>query len=200
MITGVRPETFERLQLGAGVFLKNFDYSACENATDLAAAVLAALAADTGVIGATTGGGSFQCTPEIRQIEADGMRYPIKGSTVNDRWTVQLTGTMKEITPDNFASALMCADVTAQGAKTTVRVRTDIKLTDYIDNLCWIGDTSKGFVLINLTAAMNLTGANFAFADKGEGSLPFQFQAHAADLASMQHAPFEVIFFDEVSA
>lgn len=196
MVTGLRPATFENLQLNAGVFLENFDYSEATDATTLLAAINAAITAGTGVLGATIGDGSFQCTPEIRQIEANGMRYPIKGSTVNDSWTVRLTGTMKEINSANFKRALMTADVTTSDKKATIKVRTDIKSTDYITKLCWIGNTSKGFVLISLDNVLNLTGANFTFVDKGEGSLPFEFQAHAADLASMEYAPCEIVFFD----
>ena len=200
MITGLRPETFQNLQTNAGVFLKNFEWSQYKNASELETAVLAALEEGTNILGATIGGGSFQCTPTIRNIEADGMRYPIVGSTVNDMWTVKLTGTMKECRPENFKDALICADVENEGVITKIKVRTDIKESDYIPSLCWVGDTSKGFVLIDLKNALNLTGANFTFTDKGEGTLPFEFQAHAKDLASMSHAPVEIVFFDEQTA
>lgn len=199
MMTGLRPETFQNLQLNAGVFLKDFAYSTYESASALESAVLSALENEENLIGATVGGGSFQCTPSIRQIEADGMRYPIVGSTVNDMWTVKLTGTMKECRPETFKDALICAEVNKTGQKTVLKIRTDIEDKDYIPSLCWIGDTSKGFVLIELKNALNLTGANFTFTDKGEGSLPFEFQAHAKDLADMKYAPVEIVFFDNAS-
>lgn len=197
MITGLRAETFERLQLNAGVFLTGFDYSAATDAATLKTKLATAIEAGTGVLGATRGGGSFECTPETRTIEADGMRYPFKGSTVNDMWTVKLKTTLLEATPENFKNALMCADITTAGKVTTVRVRTDIKPDDYIPSLCWIGDTSKGFVMIQLDNALNLTGASFTFTDKGEGTLPVEFQAHQASLEDQDHAPFRVVFFDE---
>lgn len=197
MITGLRPETFENLQTNAGVFLKNFDWSAFTTVEALEEAILGKLEAEEGILGATIGGGSFQCTPTIRNIEADGMRYPIVGSTVNDMWTVKLTGTMKECRPENFKDALICADLETSGNVAKIKVRTDIKAEDYIDSLCWVGDTSKGFVLIELKNALNLTGANFTFTDKGEGTLPFEFQAHAKNLADMEYAPVEIVFFDE---
>lgn len=198
MVTGLRAETFERLQLNAGVFLTGFDYSSATDATTLKAKLATAIEAGTGVLGATRGGGSFECTPQTRTIEADGMRYPFKGSTVNDMWTVKLKTTLLEATPENFKNALMCADITKAGKVTTVRVRTDIKADDYIPTLCWVGDTSKGFVLIQLDNALNLTGASFTFTDKGEGTLPVEFQAHQASLEDQDHAPFRVVFFDEV--
>lgn len=196
MITGLRPETFENLQTNAGVFLKNFDWSTFTTVEALEEAIIGKLDEEESILGATIGGGSFQCTPTIRNIEADGMRYPIVGSTVNDMWTVKLTGTMKECRPENFKDALICADLETSGNVTKIKVRTDIKAEDYIDSLCWVGDTSKGFVLIELKNALNLTGANFTFTDKGEGTLPFEFQAHAKNLADMEYAPVEIVFFD----
>lgn len=200
MTTGLRAETFENIQLNAGVFLQGFKYDTATDAATLKALIATAIESGTGVLGATRGGGSFECTPEIRTIEADGMRYPFKGSTVNDLWTVKLKTTLLETTPDNFARALMCADVETTGGKTTVRVRTNIELTDYQDSICWIGDTSKGYVLIKLDNALNLTGASFTFTDKGEGTLPVEFQAHNASLEDQEHAPFEIVFFDTVEA
>ena len=93
MTTGLNPATFENLQLGAGLFLKNFDDSSARSATELRLLLAAAIESGEGIIGATRGGGSFQCTPALRSIEADGLRSPAVGATVNDGWTVKLTGT-----------------------------------------------------------------------------------------------------------
>ncbi len=198
MVTGLRPDSFLNLQLNAGVFLKNFDYSGVKDNRELLAAIDEALSSGIGVIGATKGGGSFQCTPSTRTIELDGMRAPFRGSTVNDMFTIKLTGVMAEITPQNFADALVSAELDdSKPGITTIKVRNDIWDSDYIPSLCWIGDTSsRGFVLINITNALNLTGANFTFADKSEGTLPFEFQAHQSDLKSSRYAPCEIVFFD----
>lgn len=199
MLTGLRPKSMQNLQTDAGAFLRGFEWRTYKTYQELLNAILAALDTLDKTLGATIGGGSFQCTPSIRNREADGMRYPIVGSTVNDMWTVKLTGTMKEITPQNFKDALICADMekSEDGLYTSIKVRTDIEESDYIPSLCWVGDTSKGFVLIELQNALNLTGANFTFVDKGEGSLPFEFQAHAKGLTDMKYAPVEIVFFDE---
>ena len=198
MVTGVRPSTFEKLQLNAGMFLVGFDWSSAEAADALRTKLAAAIEAETGLIGMTQGGGTFVCTPAIRQIEGDGMRSPFVGSTVNDGWTVKLTGTMKEITPENFADALISADVTdeSSGKVHKVRIRTDIKTTDYLPKICWIGDTSKGFVLIELENALNIAGATFTFTDKGEGTIPFEFQGHQSNVLQQEYAPCTLVFFD----
>lgn len=195
MTTGLRPETFQNLQLNAGAFFIGLDYSTCKTAAELAEVVKTAIEEGSKVLGATLGGGSFQCVPEARNIEADGMRYAFKGSTVFDSWQVKLTGTLKEVTPDNFARMLACADVQKDGEKTVLKVRTDLKDTDYIPHLQWVGDTSRGYVLIDLHNALNLAGANMTFADKNEGTLPFEFQAHQDDVTQLAHAPAQVVFF-----
>lgn len=201
MITGLRTATFDNLQLNAGVFLEGFDPSTHADGDALEDAILAALEAEEGVLGATIGDGTFVAQPSIRQIEANGMRYPIIGSTVNDMWTIKMTGTLKEITPGNFKRALISCDVdTSKENVTVLTVRTDIKKDDYIPRLCWVGDTSKGFVLIELDNVLNLTGASFTFTDKGEGSLPFEFQAHKDDLNDITEAPCRIYFFDKVVA
>lgn len=200
MITSLRPETFENLQLNSGVFLFNFDASSYATVEALEDAVLAALEAGTDIMGATIGGGSFNATPSIRQIEADGMRYPVVGSTQNDMWTVNLSTTMKEVTPENFKRALMTCDMTKEGNVTKLEVRTDIKPSDYIPRCSWVGDTSRGFVLIELDNVLNIAGAAFTFTDRGEGQIPVEFQAHVGDLSKMDKAPFRIWFFDEEEA
>lgn len=201
MITGLSPATFERLQLNAGLFIKNFDYASATDDATLKTALKTAIEAGEGLLGATRGGGSFTCTPDIRNIEADGKRYEFVGSTVNDGWKVSLKTTLLEITPQNFKDALMCADVTdaTDKKKHTVKIRTDIHADDYIPTLCWFGDTSKGTVLIVLNNALNIAGANFTFTDKGEGTIPVEFNAHQASLEDMEYAPCEIVFFDQAA-
>ena len=200
MTTGLTPTTFENLQLNAGLFLRGFDFSTATSAAQLRLLVADAISEGSCVIGATRGGGTFQCKPEMRQIDADGLRIACKGSTVNDRWVVKLTGTMLEITPENFAAALACAQVERSGMVTCVRARTDVQDSDYIPSLCWVGDTSRGFVVIQLDNALNMTGANFTFTDRGEGTLPFEFQAHLAEGADDGYAPFRILFLEEMEA
>lgn len=195
MVTGLTPTTYENVQLNAGVFLKNFDYSAITDADGLVDAVIAALESREGVLGATRGGGTFTCTPSIRSIEADGKRSEFVGSSMNDGWTVRLSTTLLEITPENFKDALMCADIATNGTVKTVTIRRDITAEDYIEKLCWVGDTAKGMMLIELDNALNTDGASFTFTDKGEGTLPVNFLAHQGSLEAQDEAPCRLVFF-----
>lgn len=201
MTTGLSATTFEKLQLNAGIFLTGFDYSSATDAASLKTALATYIKAGKGILGATRGGGKFTCTPSTRNIEADGKRYEFVGSTVNDGWTVSLSTTLLESDAETFKLALMSADVTTSTdkLKNTIKIRTDIATTDYLDKLCWVGDTSKGYVLIELENALNISGASFSFSDKGEGTLPVEFRAHQSSLDATEYAPCTVVFFNTAS-
>lgn len=198
MTTGLRASTFENLQLNAGMFLTNFDYSTATDAATLGALLKTEREKTSGsaLIGATRGGGTFVCTPNTRSIEADGKREEWKGSSVNDGWTIKLTTTLLEINADNLKRSFGTADVTDTEKKHTIKIRTDIKDADYINSLVWVGDTSKGYVLIAIKNALNTAGATLTWTDKGEGTIPVEFTAHQDGLETDGYAPCEVIFFD----
>ena len=198
MTTGLRASTFENLQLNAGMFLANFDYSTATDAATLGALLKTEREKTSGsaLIGATRGGGTFVCTPNTRSIEADGKREEWKGSSVNDGWTIKLTTTLLEINADNLKRSFGTADVTNTEKKHTIKIRTDIKDADYIESLVWVGDTSKGYVLIAIKNALNTAGATLTWTDKGEGTIPVEFTAHQDGLETDGYAPCEVIFFD----
>lgn len=198
MTTGLRASTFENLQLNAGMFLANFDYSTATDAATLGALLKTEREKTSGsaLIGATRGGGTFVCTPNTRSIEADGKREEWKGSSVNDGWTIKLTTTLLEINADNLKRSFGTADVTDTEKKHTIKIRTDINDADYIESLVWVGDTSKGYVLIAIKNALNTAGATLTWTDKGEGTIPVEFTAHQDGLETDGYAPCEVIFFD----
>ena len=198
MTTGLRASTFENLQLNAGMFLANFDYSTATDAATLGALLKTEREKTSGsaLIGATRGGGTFVCTPNTRSIEADGKREEWKGSSVNDGWTIKLTTTLLEINATNLKRSFGTADVTDTEKKHTIKIRTDIKDADYIESLVWVGDTSKGYVLIAIKNALNTAGATLTWTDKGEGTIPVEFTAHQDGLETDGYAPCEVKFFD----
>lgn len=198
MITACRTETFQKLQLNAGAFLVDFDYSTYTDATTLRVALATALADNTKVLGATRGGGTFVANSEIREPDVDGKRYRFKGGAFVDSVDAQLTGTLVEIRPNTFAKILATGETTTSGSKTTVKMHTAIEDTDYIESLVWVGDMSDGgLVLIALKNALNSNGMTLTFSDKGEGTIPFEFHAYQDSVEDYDYAPFEVIFFDK---
>ncbi len=196
MLTGVQASSFNNLQLNAGVFLLNFSTASITDATALRQAVATAIATPANYFGATRGGGTFVCTPSTREIELDGMRWPIIGSTVIDGWDVRLTATLTEVGHTNFNKAIAASAASTSGKITTIQMKNKLESSDYIPSVTWVGDLLDGRVcLIQLDNALSIDGLTLTFTDKGEGTYPVSFRAHASTLTG-DYAPAKIMIFD----
>ena len=196
MTTPLRPATYQKLVLNAGALLAGFDPSSYTNVEDLRTAVLAALNDDAKRLGATRGGGTFTVTREMRQVEADGVRYRFVGDTFVDSADAYLSATLLETgTPTIIKKAMGNSTITTDGKKSVVKMRTRIMAEDYMTDLCWVGDINDGsFVVIHLTNAINTTDLTLTFTDKGEATLPVEFHAYQSNVDDYDYAPFEIIY------
>jgi len=198
--TGLRADTFNKLQLNAGVLMKNVDYSSISDSAALKAAIANVISGGSSpigtLIGATRGGGTFTVTREMRTPEIDGMRYGFKGSDFVDSTDAYLSTTLLEVTPANMELLLGSGDTTTSGKKDTITMNTAIAVGDYLTNVCWVGDISGGdMVLICLKNAINTADFTFTYTDKGEGTLAAEFHARQAAVDDYDEAPFEIVFF-----
>ena len=86
--TALRADTFNNLQLNAGILLKNVDYSGITDSASLKAAIANIISGGANpigtLVGATRGGGTFNVTRDLRTPDIDGMRYGFKGSDFVD--------------------------------------------------------------------------------------------------------------------
>lgn len=198
MTSPIRSEAFQNLQLNAGIFLIDLDYSSIADATALKTAIASAVTAGTTILGVTRGGGSFNVTRETRTPDVDGMRYKFKGSDFVDSIDAYLSGTLLEVNAANFERLLGTGDSSTSGKKTTVTMHTAVDPdSDYIDHLAWVGDLADGrLVLIELDNAFNTADFSLSFTDKGEGTMAFEFHARQDDVNDYDNAPFRAVFFD----
>lgn len=197
---GLNANTPSRIQVNAGLFIENFTCSTATDAATFKTLLSTAVAAGTGILGATRGGGTFVATPELRELEADGKRYRTKGLLKIDSWDIRLTGTLIEAYADNFQRSLISADVdtgtTTTSKVNTLTLRTQVADADYIDKLSWVslmGD--GGYMVIEVYNVINLDGLTFTFADKNEGTIPFNFAACHSDIVGQDTAPFKIYYF-----
>ena len=199
---GLSANTPKRIQVNAGLFIQDFDIPDTVTDADAFKTLLTTtVAARTGVLGATRGGGTFVATPEVRELEADGKRYRTKGLTKIDSWDIRLTGTLIEAFQDNFKRGLITADVATSGSVDTLTLRTAIADADYIDKLSWISLMGDGtYMVIEVENVINLDGLTFTFADKNEGTIPFNFAAHHSDIVDQDEAPVKIRYFHPVQA
>lgn len=194
--TPLRRDTYRSLQLNAGITLVNFDISSYTTAEDLKTALSTAISAGTNLLGATRGGGTFTMTREIRQVEADGARFRFVGGEIVDSADAYLSETLIEITPAHLKHVLGNVDVTTSGTKSVIDFRTAFEDGDYLQNVVWIGDTSEGFVCIELKNALNTADFTFTFADKNEGTVNVEYHAHQDDVNDYDSLPVRIIFLD----
>lgn len=200
LTSAIRSDGFKNLQLNAGIFLINFNYSAITSAAALKTAVQNKISNGTpGVdhLGMTRGGGTFTITREVRTPEVDGRRYAFKGDKFVDSMDGYLSTTLLEVTPEIINKVMSTADVVTSGGKTTISFHTAIDIqTDYIEHLCWVGDIADGrFVLIELDNAFNTADFTATFADKNEMTLPVEFHAHQGEVLDYDTAPCRIVYF-----
>lgn len=193
--TPLRQETFKNLQLNAGVVLFNYSIDAYTDADALKTALATAINNGSNLMGATRGGGNCVITRNIRTVEADGMRGPFVGSQIVDSADAYLSTTIIEITPEHLKNVLGNADIDDSNPNhIVVTVRTAIDDGDYLQNLIWVGDTSEGFMAIELLNALNTADFSFTFDDKNEGTATCEFHAHQAGVEATEDLPCKLHF------
>lgn len=187
MVTPIRAETFKQLGFNAGILLKNFDYSSATDAGTLATAIATAITAGTALLGGTKGGVNIATNTTFWKPEIDGMRMDFKGEQQMDNAECKMSGTLVELTAENFKDVLALADITTATNITTIQPRFSIKNEDYIDHIVWVGDHgSDGLFLVDLKNALNTSGLNMQTADKDIATLPFEFTGHADSVSSTE--------------
>lgn len=199
MTTGLTADGFKKLVLNAGAFVAGFDPSSYTSVVALKTALATALADTTKSLGMTRGGGSFTVTREMRQVEADGIRYRFVGDTFVDSADAYLSTTLIQVgDPDILKNVMgtVTADTTTTG-KTVLQLKTRLEEGDYLEDLCWVGDIADGgLVVIHMLNAVNTADLAITITDKGELTLPVEFHAFQSDVEDYDVAPFEIIFLD----
>lgn len=175
MITGVNTTTFEKLQLGAGAFLKT-EYSGSLEPSD--------------IVSATRGGATITIAPTIRERVIDGLPMHTKEAVAIDGYVVTASFVVVEITEDTVKTALGSADI--EGNKVTPRQQV-YTMADFVD-MYWIGELANGKkVQIKFSNAYNTNGLNFKVTDKGEGEVSLNIIAHYS-VADLDAQPVEIEF------
>src|SRR5690554_2349164 len=187
--SGFTATTAEKLLLDAGAFFKDFEVGVDTFDDAVTAGKL---------LGATSGGGTFSAVPTIRQIEIDGVKGAAKGLEVIDEWVVTITANMKEISEDVLVTALAAgkAEDGAEGYR-KITANNYIQLTDYIDNITWVGKLSgsEDPVIIQVFNALSTSGITLQTQDKAEGLIPITFTGHY-DAEALDTPPFNIMYPD----
>lgn len=181
--TRVPEDTFENLQLNAGILVDQFTPS-------------------TGVIGnilgATSGGINFSTNPDFTDFGEDIDNVPNNMMELKhlNQYDPQMSGTFLTCTP-SLAKSLVGAANIDQSDSTRVVPRAELLTTDFKE-VWWIGDYSDvntgdnaGFLAIRLMNALNTAGFQIQSTKNEKGQLAFEYHGHYS-INSQDTVPFEI--------
>lgn len=167
--TVIPKDTFDDLQLDAGVLLKNFTPAT------------AAAPQDSDIICATTGGINATCTPTYSDLGEDVDNCPnnMKELKHLDGWNCTLAFTSLGMSTTAIKMALGSADIDTQDT-TKVTPRRDLKQSDFSD-VWWVGDKADGgMVAIQLKNALSTGGFSLQTTKSGKGQISVTLTGHVS--------------------
>lgn len=181
--TQIPQDTFKNIQLNAGILTKDFK-------------------PDTGtvtdILGATSGGVTFEATPTYTDYGDDIDNCPKNTKELKrlDSWEVKMSGSFVTVTAD-LAKLLIAAGDADSADATHIVPRNDLDTADFGD-VWWIGDYSDengdksgGFCAVHLLNALSTGGFKITSSDKAKGTFDFEFTGHYS-MDAQDTVPFEV--------
>lgn len=162
--TVISSNTFDELQLDAGVLLKNFDPAT------------AAVPQDSDIICATTGGITASCVPTYSDYGEDVDNVPANMKELKhlDSWEAKLAFTALNMTPEGIKMALGAADI----SNDAITPRASLNQADFTD-IWWVGDKADGgFVAVKLMNALSTSGFSLKTTKNGKGQVSVELTGH----------------------
>lgn len=174
--TVIPQDTFDGMQLDAGVLLNKFDPAK------------PAAPADSDIICATTGGINVTCVPTFSDLGEDVDNCPANMKELKhlDSWECKMSYTALGTSPEAIRLALGCADVTGN----KILPRRNLKQTDFAD-LWWVGDRADGgCVAVKLKNALSTGGFSLQTTKNGKGQTSCELTGHVS-VSAQDEMPME---------
>lgn len=187
--TQIPTDTFKKLQLGAGILTTEFNPATGELTA-------------SNIIGATSGGVSFEATPSFTDFGEDIDNCPKNTKELKklDSWEAKMSGSF--VTMDtNVATSVIGIAAVASDDRTKVVPRNYVEAKDF-KNIWWVGDYSDinedgssagkaGFIAIKLINALSTGGFKIQSGDKAKGTFEFEYTGHYSS-ENIDTVPFEL--------
>lgn len=181
--TQIPQDTFDALQMDAGVLLTEFDPTDADTLDN------------SKIICATTGGIQVSCTPEYSDLAEDVDNAPVNVKEFKhlDSWTCTLSTTSLGTSAELIRLALGAADVTA--ASGLIVPRKDLAQTDFAD-IWWVGDKANGgLVACKIINALSTGGFSLQTTKNGKGTIDIELTGHVS-LNDQNKMPMEFYSID----
>lgn len=166
--TVIPQDTFNELQVDAGILLKNFNPAE-------------PTVTDTNIITATTGGINVSCVPTYSDWGEDVDNCPANMKELKhlDSWECTMSTTALGTSPELIKFSLGAADI--DGTNTAkITPRRDLEQSDFAD-LWWVGDRSDGgMVAVRLINALSTGGFVLQTTKNGKGQISLTLTGHVS--------------------
>ena len=181
--TKIPADTFQQIQLNAGILVDDF------NPADMSIGK---------ILGATTGGINFTATPSFSDYGEDIDNCPKNTKELKklDSIEAAMSGTFATVSPSLAKTLVGAADVDILDL-THIIPRNDVLQIDFED-IWWVGDYSDvnngenaGFCAIHLMNALSTGGFQIQSTDKGKGQFAFTFTGHYS-MDKQDVVPYEI--------
>ena len=166
--TKIPQDTFNQLQLNAGIMVKNFD-------------VATGTYQETDMITATTGGITVEVKPQYEDFGSDIDNCPkntmeLKRKTDNDEVTLSTTA----LCINKNILMLMLGAADEDPTTHAIKPRKDLATTDFT-TVWWIGDLSDGgYIAVKIMNALSTEGFSIKTADKEKGNIDLTLTGHTS--------------------
>lgn len=176
-------DTFQKLQLNAGVLLDDFK----PNDGTIGK-----------ILGSTSGGVNFVATPTFEDYGEDIDNCPknMKELKKLTAWEATMSGTFKSVDATLGQTLVGAADIDLED-ETHIVPRQDVLKSDFKE-VWWVGDYSDvntgseaGYMAIHLKNALSTGGFSIQSNDKGKGDMAFTFTGHYS-MEAQDVPPFEI--------
>lgn len=165
--TKIPQNTFEGLQVDAGVLLTTFDPAA-------------PAVTDEAIICATTGGINVSCVPTYSDYGEDVDNCPnnVKELKRLDGWECKMSTTSLGTSPESIRLSLGAADITSASSK--IAPRRQLAQGDFSD-IWWVGDRADGgLVAVKLINALSTGGFTLQTTKNGKGQISIELTGHVS--------------------
>lgn len=166
--TVIPQNTFNALQMDAGVLLKRF------NPANPTAPL------DEDIICATTGGINPSCVPTYSDLGEDVDNVPVNMKELKhlDSWECKLSTTSLGTSPELIKLALGCADINSETS--AIVPRANLLQTDFSD-IWWVGDRADGgLVAVQIKNALSTGGFSLQTTKNGKGTISIEITGHVS--------------------
>lgn len=166
--TKIPQETFNELQLNAGILVKDFN-------------VTTGTFVDSDMLTATTGGITVEVKPTYEDFGSDIDNCPkntVEFKKKTDADEVTLSTTALCINEDMLIFMLGAAD--KDPVTGAIKPRKDLKTTDF-STIWWIGDLANGgYIAVKIMNALSTDGFSIKTTDKGKGNISLSLTGHTS--------------------